>query len=26
MAEKLEVPENISIIPLPAKCPEFNPV
>jgi transposase len=23
---KLEVPANISIIPLPAKCPELNPV
>lgn len=23
---KLEVPDNISIIPLPAKCPELNPV
>jgi transposase len=22
----LIIPENISIIPLPAKCPEFNPV
>jgi transposase len=23
---KLDVPRNISIIALPAKCPEFNPV
>jgi transposase len=23
---KLEIPGNISIIPLPAKCPELNPV
>lgn len=26
MTGKLEVPENISIIPLPPKCPELNPV
>jgi transposase len=24
--EKLVVPDNISIVPLPAKCPELNPV
>lgn len=26
MTDKLDVPENISIIPLPPKCPELNPV
>lgn len=26
MTGKLEVPENISIVPLPPKCPELNPV
>lgn len=26
MTGKLDVPENISIIALPAKCPELNPV
>src|SRR5258706_15557662 len=26
MTDRLIVPENISIIPLPAKCPELNPV
>lgn len=26
MTPKLAVPDNISIIPLPAKCPELNPV
>jgi transposase len=26
MTDKLIVPENISIVPLPAKCPELNPV
>lgn len=26
MAGKLEVPDNISIVPLPPKCPELNPV
>ena len=26
MTGKLKVPENISIIPLPPKCPELNPV
>ena len=26
MTDKLIMPENISIIPLPAKCPELNPV
>jgi len=26
MTNALIVPENISIIPLPAKCPELNPV
>ena len=26
MSGKLTVPENISIIALPAKCPELNPV
>ena len=26
MTAKLEVPENISIVPLPPKCPELNPV
>ena len=26
MTGKLRVPGNISIIPLPAKCPELNPV
>ncbi|MGV1898634.1 MULTISPECIES: IS630 family transposase [Rhizobium/Agrobacterium group] len=26
MTDKLEVPDNISIIALPAKCPELNPV
>ena len=25
MMPKLDVPSNISIIPLPAKCPELNP-
>ena len=25
MTAKLEVPENITILPLPAKCPELNP-
>jgi transposase len=24
--DKLDLPDNISIIPLPAKCPELNPV
>jgi transposase len=24
--DKLAVPENITIVPLPAKCPELNPV
>jgi transposase len=26
MTDKLDVPENISIIALPSKCPELNPV
>ena len=26
MSERLIVPENITIVPLPAKCPELNPV
>jgi transposase len=26
MTPKLAVPENISIVPLPPKCPELNPV
>ena len=26
LTDKLIVPENISIVPLPAKCPELNPV
>ena len=26
MTDALIVPDNISIIPLPAKCPELNPV
>ena len=26
MTDALIIPENISIIPLPAKCPELNPV
>ena len=26
MTGKLDVPENISITPLPPKCPELNPV
>ena len=26
MTEALIIPDNISIIPLPAKCPELNPV
>ncbi|MBS88443.1 MAG: IS630 family transposase, partial [Sphingobium sp.] len=26
MTRKLEVPDNISIVPLPPKCPELNPV
>ena len=26
MTGKLEVPDNISIVPLPPKCPELNPV
>ena len=26
MTGKLIVPENITIVPLPAKCPELNPV
>lgn len=26
MTDKLDVPENISIVPLPPKCPELNPV
>jgi transposase len=26
MTDRLIVPENISIVPLPAKCPELNPV
>jgi transposase len=26
MTGKLKVPENISIVPLPPKCPELNPV
>ena len=26
MPGKLEVPENISIVPLPPKCPELNPI
>ena len=25
MTEALIIPDNISIIPLPAKCPELNP-
>ena len=25
MTAKLDVPENITILPLPAKCPELNP-
>ena len=25
MTAKLELPENITILPLPAKCPELNP-
>ena len=25
MTTRLEVPENITILPLPAKCPELNP-
>ena len=26
MSERLIVPANITIVPLPAKCPELNPV
>ena len=26
MTDALIIPDNISIIPLPAKCPELNPV
>lgn len=26
MTDKLEIPANISIVALPAKCPELNPV
>ena len=26
MSERLAVPANITIVPLPAKCPELNPV
>ncbi|GGC67827.1 hypothetical protein GCM10011504_52250 [Siccirubricoccus deserti] len=26
LSEKLEVPPNITLIPLPPKCPELNPV
>jgi transposase len=26
ITDKLIVPENISIVPLPSKCPELNPV
>ena len=26
MTDKLDVPDNISIVALPAKCPELNPV
>jgi len=26
MTEKLVIPDNITIIPIPAKCPELNPV
>ena len=26
MTPKLAVPENMSIVPLPPKCPELNPV
>jgi transposase len=25
MTEKLDVPPNVTIMPLPAKCPELNP-
>ena len=25
MTDKLDVPKNITILPLPAKCPELNP-
>ena len=25
MSERLAVPQNITIVPLPAKCPELNP-
>ena len=26
VTDKLDVPDNISLIPIPAKCPELNPV
>jgi transposase len=25
-SDKLEIPPNITVLPLPAKCPELNPV
>ena len=25
MTDKLDLPKNITILPLPAKCPELNP-
>jgi hypothetical protein len=25
MTDKLDVPHNVTILPLPAKCPELNP-
>jgi transposase len=25
-SDKLEIPPNITLLPLPAKCPELNPV
>ncbi len=25
-SDKLEIPANVTILPLPAKCPELNPV
>jgi hypothetical protein len=26
MSGKLEIPDNITLLPIPAKCPELNPV
>jgi transposase len=26
MSDKLDVPANLTLVPLPAKCPELNPV